>query len=148
MESGFYVILLLLIFLKLMIWVCVFYSRARRRQIVTQRGLIIVHGDVLAGPTRDRDMIIHGEHPPAMSPVGLDNPAIVANPPSYEEVQRTKSSEEKPPSYDQVVCGNTFSPSSGNILEQPPQYSPVPSNLQQTTVNAGQTTTAQSNTNA
>ena len=58
-----------------------------------------------------------------MSHVGLDNPTIVTTPPSYEEVQRTKCNEEKPPSYDQIVGGNAFLPPAGGITEQPPEYS-------------------------
>ncbi|XP_045192278.1 uncharacterized protein LOC123548798 [Mercenaria mercenaria] len=133
METGFYVILLFLIFLKLMIWLCVFYSRARRRQIIAQRGLIIVQGDVTADPGRDRDVIINREHLPGFSSGGLDNPMVVTNPPSYEEVQRTKNMEEKPPSYDQAVGGNVFQQVNNNVSEQPPQYSMDAPPVQQTT---------------
>ncbi|KAL4234593.1 hypothetical protein ACF0H5_006234 [Mactra antiquata] len=95
MESSFYVIILLLIFLKLAIWLCVIYSRSRRREILRQNGIIILQGDGTPGPGVNNSM--NGQ-----SHGGIDNPGLSA-PPSYEEVQRTISMEEKPPSYDQIA---------------------------------------------
>lgn len=52
----------------------------------------------------DVDGIISREQLPAVVTGGVVNPAM--SPPSYEEVERTKSMEEKPPSYEQVLGGN------------------------------------------
>lgn len=88
--------------------------RAKKRQIVTQRGLIIAQGEVSIDTGRDVDVIINREQAPGYYPAGIDNPVVIANPPSYEEVQRTKTMEEKPPSYEQVVSGN-FQPGNNGI---------------------------------
>lgn len=109
METSFYIIIIVLVLFKLMIWACVFYARYRRRKFITchTRGFIIVQGPV--ENIMDTDVIIHNEHLPSHL-YGVDNPAAFsptafsAVPPTYEEVQHTMDA--KPPSYEQIIHSN------------------------------------------
>lgn len=104
-----YIIIIILIILKLVIWICIFQYRARRRAIVRgQRGIIVIRGDAALHPGtgRDRDMILPNE---CVSPYigGIDNPQVVAQgPPAYDDVIKQGHIDQKPPSYEQVVGNN------------------------------------------
>ncbi|KAH3778667.1 uncharacterized protein LOC127844380 [Dreissena polymorpha] len=103
MEFGFYIVIFILIMLKLLIWVCVIYSRAQRRRRLlaaidaaasNPRVIIVERG------SRDGQHGIHNDYSG-----GVDNPALAQwGLPSYDEAAHMQS---KPPPYEQVVCSPT-----------------------------------------
>lgn len=105
-----YIIIVVLVILKLVIWICIFQYRSKRRAMARcQRGIIVIRNDGTHNPDtiRDRDMILPNENIPPPYGGGIDNPQVVVQaPPSYDDIIKQGNIDTKPPSYEQVIGEN------------------------------------------
>ncbi|KAK3581192.1 hypothetical protein CHS0354_024726 [Potamilus streckersoni] len=105
MEFTLYILVIVLVLIKIIIWSCVCYTRSRRLRAAQQR-IIIVRGPQDTETRQDQHGIIHNEHIPSVQDTygGITNPQLATfAPPSYDDVIRTPQEATKPPSYEQVI---------------------------------------------
>ncbi|KAL3858887.1 hypothetical protein ACJMK2_009136 [Sinanodonta woodiana] len=107
MEFTLYILVIVLVIVKIIIWSCVCYTRSKRLRTARQR--IIIVQSPQAAVTRqvhDQHGIIRNEHIPSIQDTygGITNPQLATfAPPSYDDVVRTPLEAIKPPSYEQVI---------------------------------------------
>ncbi|XP_046359964.1 uncharacterized protein LOC124137616 isoform X2 [Haliotis rufescens] len=129
MLDYYYIIIVILVFLKVIFWTFYFYIRAQRlRTARVQRQFVIVDTRQMPPGYNDRSAIVQHEVLPDTCP-GLPPQytgtatQFPGGPPPYEETQHNQPN--KPPSYEQAISG--YAPSAPTeATSQAQNPTPVP----------------------